>query len=147
MGDYLDIDVPDGRFRAHLARPAGSPRAAVVVLREIFGVNQDMRDTCAWLASQARSGGSLRNPKGCSGISTAAVLRRMPPGRAKAVALPCAKRIAAGMRARKRRRPGERGAGHWGRSTRSGQKPERRRLRSISIPGMHFRRLRRRAGA
>jgi carboxymethylenebutenolidase len=40
-----------GSFSAHVARPSGdAKRGAVVVIQEIFGVNQAMRDTCAWLA-------------------------------------------------------------------------------------------------
>jgi carboxymethylenebutenolidase len=44
------IEVTDGTFSAHVARPTGSARASVLVLHEIFGVNADMRATCVWLA-------------------------------------------------------------------------------------------------
>lgn len=51
MTDSISIQVQGGSFSAHVHRPGGSIRAAVVVLHEIFGVNDDMRGTCAWLAS------------------------------------------------------------------------------------------------
>lgn len=50
MGEFVMVDAHDGRMSAFLERPAGEPRAAVVVLHEIFGINADMRETCAWLA-------------------------------------------------------------------------------------------------
>jgi carboxymethylenebutenolidase len=36
----------DGRFPAYLAEPAGSPRAAIIVIQEIFGVNAGIRRKC-----------------------------------------------------------------------------------------------------
>lgn len=51
MTESISIQAEDGSFSAHVQRPRGSARAAVVVLHEIFGVNADMRATCAWLAS------------------------------------------------------------------------------------------------
>jgi carboxymethylenebutenolidase len=41
----------DGRFAAYCARPAGEPRAAVVVIQEIFGVNAGIRRKCDRLAA------------------------------------------------------------------------------------------------
>ena len=49
----IDITATDGTgsFFAHVARPAGADPAGVVVLiQEVFGVNQVMRDTAAWVA-------------------------------------------------------------------------------------------------
>ena len=45
MGDWIEIDALDGqgRFAAWLARPEGPPRAAIIVLQEIFGVNAGIR--------------------------------------------------------------------------------------------------------
>ncbi|HEX5325255.1 MAG TPA: dienelactone hydrolase family protein [Acetobacteraceae bacterium] len=45
----------DGTFAAHVVRPKTSggqrvPAGAVVLIQEIFGVNQAMRDTAAWVA-------------------------------------------------------------------------------------------------
>ena len=40
----------DGSFTAYCARPAGEPRAAVVVIQEIFGVNAGIRRKCDRLA-------------------------------------------------------------------------------------------------
>ena len=42
----------DGSFSAYCARPAGEPRAAIVVIQEIFGVNAGIRRKCDRLAEQ-----------------------------------------------------------------------------------------------
>lgn len=52
MGDWVQVEGPDGAFRAYVARPAGTPRAAVVVIQEIFGVNAVMRGKADWLARE-----------------------------------------------------------------------------------------------
>ena len=36
----------DGRFDAYLAEPAGTPRGAIIVIQEIFGVNEGIRRKC-----------------------------------------------------------------------------------------------------
>lgn len=41
----------DGTFNAYCARPEGKPRAAIVVIQEIFGVNAGIRRKCDRLAS------------------------------------------------------------------------------------------------
>lgn len=51
-GQTLEIKTPDGAFSAYVARPAQSPAPAVVVIQEIFGVNQVMRDICDDYAAQ-----------------------------------------------------------------------------------------------
>jgi carboxymethylenebutenolidase len=44
MGQTLDLIATDGhRFAAYVATPAGTPRGALVVLQEIFGVNPHIR--------------------------------------------------------------------------------------------------------
>jgi carboxymethylenebutenolidase len=48
----LDINTPDGTFKAYIARPAVVSAPAIVVVQEIFGVNADLRDTCDELAEQ-----------------------------------------------------------------------------------------------
>lgn len=50
MGEFIMIETRDGQMSAYLDKSPGRPRAAVVVLQEIFGINADMRETCAWLA-------------------------------------------------------------------------------------------------
>lgn len=40
----------DGQFDAYVARPAGTARAAIVVIQEIFGVNAGIRRKCDRLA-------------------------------------------------------------------------------------------------
>ncbi|MDB5450231.1 MAG: ysgA [Phenylobacterium sp.] len=52
MGERITITTEDGAFSAYLARPSRSPAPAVVVIQEIFGVNQVMRDITDGLASQ-----------------------------------------------------------------------------------------------
>ena len=45
------IDTQDGRFDAYVAEPAGIPKAAVIVIQEIFGVNEGIRRKCGrWAA-------------------------------------------------------------------------------------------------
>jgi carboxymethylenebutenolidase len=52
MGEWVQIAGPDGAFRAYVARPAGTPKAAVVAVQEIFGVNAVMRGKADWLARE-----------------------------------------------------------------------------------------------
>ncbi|GGD59931.1 dienelactone hydrolase family protein [Croceicoccus mobilis] len=40
----------DASFGAYVAKPAGEPRAAIIVIQEIFGVNAGIRDKCDQLA-------------------------------------------------------------------------------------------------
>ena len=42
MGEWTEIDAlgDEGRFAAWLARPAGEAKAAIIVIQEIFGVNE-----------------------------------------------------------------------------------------------------------
>lgn len=42
----------DANFGAYLARPTGTPRAAIIVIQEIFGVNPGIRQKCDKLASE-----------------------------------------------------------------------------------------------
>jgi carboxymethylenebutenolidase len=44
------IQTEGGEFSAYVARPARTPAPAVVVLHEVFGVNDDIRQTCRELA-------------------------------------------------------------------------------------------------
>ncbi len=54
MTDTATIATLDGdaEFSAYLARPAGTPKAAVIVIQEIFGVNPGIRQKCDKLAAQ-----------------------------------------------------------------------------------------------
>jgi carboxymethylenebutenolidase len=52
MGDWVEVQGPDGAFKAYVARPAGAPKGAVVAIQEIFGVNAVMRGKADWLASE-----------------------------------------------------------------------------------------------
>lgn len=49
----VNVSGPDGGFSAYLALPAETPAPAVVVIQEIFGVNEVMRELCD---SYARAG-------------------------------------------------------------------------------------------
>lgn len=48
----VTIDGKDGSFTVYAAVPEVTPAPGIVVAQEIFGVNQVMRDTCDWLATQ-----------------------------------------------------------------------------------------------
>lgn len=50
--DRLKIEGRDGTFGAYLARPNSLPAPAVIVLHEVFGVNDDIREHCDKLAEQ-----------------------------------------------------------------------------------------------
>jgi carboxymethylenebutenolidase len=52
MGERTTITAKDGTFSAYVARPSRPSAPAVVVLQEIFGVNQVMRDITDGLAGQ-----------------------------------------------------------------------------------------------
>jgi carboxymethylenebutenolidase len=52
MGERITIKTPDGEFSAYVARPQAEQAPAVVVIQEIFGVNQVMRDITDGLAAQ-----------------------------------------------------------------------------------------------
>lgn len=44
MGEFTELKARDGHgFDAYVARPAGAPRAGLVVVQEIFGVNRHIR--------------------------------------------------------------------------------------------------------
>jgi carboxymethylenebutenolidase len=47
----IRIASPEGPFEAYLARPAAWGRPVVVVLHEVFGVNEDVRSTCDELSA------------------------------------------------------------------------------------------------
>jgi carboxymethylenebutenolidase len=53
MSNTIQIETLDdrGRFDAYVAKPQGTPRAAVVVIQEIFGVNAGIRSKCDALAA------------------------------------------------------------------------------------------------
>lgn len=52
MANHLTIQTPDGSFEGYIARAAVLPAPAVVVLHEVFGVNDDIRATCNELSQQ-----------------------------------------------------------------------------------------------
>lgn len=53
MGDVMPITTLEGdkSFDAYVARPEGKARAAIVVIQEIFGVNEGIRRKCDSLAA------------------------------------------------------------------------------------------------
>ncbi len=53
MGQFIDLTAGDGFvFPAYVARPAGQPKGAIVVLQEIFGVNVHIREVADGYAAQ-----------------------------------------------------------------------------------------------
>jgi carboxymethylenebutenolidase len=52
MGEWVEVQGPDGAFKAYIARPSGTPKAAVMAIQEIFGVNAVMRGKADWLARE-----------------------------------------------------------------------------------------------
>ena len=53
MGHFIELQAADGfSFPAYIAEPAGKPKAAVVVLQEIFGVNSHIRSVADNYAAQ-----------------------------------------------------------------------------------------------
>ena len=53
MGKMIDIQTleHDATFKAYCAEPAGTPKAAIIVIQEIFGVNAGIRDKADTLAA------------------------------------------------------------------------------------------------
>lgn len=53
MTEWLRLTASDGHeFGAFLARPAGAPKGGIVVLQEIFGVNEHIRSVCTKFAAE-----------------------------------------------------------------------------------------------
>lgn len=53
MGAFTDLKAADGfTFPTYVAKPAGAPKGAVVVLQEIFGVNSHIRSVADDYAAQ-----------------------------------------------------------------------------------------------
>jgi carboxymethylenebutenolidase len=52
MSQKISIHTEGGEFAAYIASPASSPAPTVVVLHEVFGVNEDIRLTCLELADK-----------------------------------------------------------------------------------------------
>lgn len=52
MKDHITVQGRNGTFEAYVAQPKNLPAPAVVVLHEVFGVNDDIRKTCDELAEQ-----------------------------------------------------------------------------------------------
>lgn len=50
MSQTINIQTEGGEFSAYVVKPARTPAPAVVVLHEVFGVNNDIRLTCHELA-------------------------------------------------------------------------------------------------
>lgn len=52
MGEYVTIKVADGAFQAFVERPDAASAPTVLVLHEVFGINDDMRASCRELAER-----------------------------------------------------------------------------------------------
>lgn len=51
-GTDITLSSPDGKFGAYLAQPSSNKGPGIVVIQEIFGVNQVVRDICDGLAAR-----------------------------------------------------------------------------------------------
>jgi carboxymethylenebutenolidase len=52
MSQTITIPTEGGEFSAYVAQPTKTPAPVVVVLHEVFGVNEDIRQTCRELADK-----------------------------------------------------------------------------------------------
>jgi carboxymethylenebutenolidase len=52
MSQTINIQTEGGEFSAYVARPTKTPAPVVIVLHEVFGVNEDMRLTCLEFADK-----------------------------------------------------------------------------------------------
>ena len=53
MGIFVDLTAADGFvFPAYVAEPAGKPKGAIVVVQEIFGVNDHIRTVAERYAAE-----------------------------------------------------------------------------------------------
>lgn len=52
MGEYRQLDATGGTFGVFIEWPRTTPAPVVVVLHEVFGVNDDMRQSCREFAEQ-----------------------------------------------------------------------------------------------
>ncbi len=51
-GEMVQLPVADTYFDAYIARPPARAKGGVVVIQEIFGVNDDIKSIADWLASE-----------------------------------------------------------------------------------------------
>ena len=52
MGQSINIQTEGGGFSAYVAKPVAGSAPVVIVLHEVFGVNEDIRLTCRELAGK-----------------------------------------------------------------------------------------------
>ena len=52
MGQWIELDTPQGAVAAWQAEPPSSPKAGLVVVQEIFGVNAHIRDVADGYAAE-----------------------------------------------------------------------------------------------
>lgn len=52
MGEQVEFQLPGGSLSLFIERPSSVPAPVVVVLHEVFGVNDDLRATCRELAER-----------------------------------------------------------------------------------------------
>ena len=55
MGKIIELTASDGhKLDAYRADPTGTPKGALVIIQEIFGINQHIRKVCSETSSAAR---------------------------------------------------------------------------------------------
>ena len=52
MSETVQVKIGDDYFDGYLARPESAPKAGIIVIQEIFGVNADIKETANWLANE-----------------------------------------------------------------------------------------------
>ena len=92
MGHAIELKATDGfAFEAYVAQPKKPPRAAIVVLQEIFGVNAHIRAVADGFALAGFL--ALHRPRfrGCKNMSVWAIAQTMWPrvANSKAAPRPC----------------------------------------------------------
>ena len=51
MNEFIEISATDNhQFSAYISQPLGKPKAGIVIIQEIFGVNTHIKDVTAFLA-------------------------------------------------------------------------------------------------
>jgi hypothetical protein len=79
MSETINIQTEGGEFTAYMAKPAGDLAPAIIVLHELFGVNEDIRLTCHEPPPRASSP-SPRSFTGGRNVASTWIRRRNPTG-------------------------------------------------------------------
>ena len=65
MGNKIELSASDGhKFSAYVAEPSGTPKGALIVVMEIFGVNSGSYDAASAATARERTREFLRKHVG-----------------------------------------------------------------------------------